>query len=125
MRSRFFRFTGSFLGLLAILMATLAPSISHSLAAMGGGGSGMHCSMPSTQHEADQAATHAHTSMAGGDVCGYCSLLAHMPAVIAPQLVFTQVIQAVLHRSATRFESVRIVEPLAAGQPRAPPFLIS
>ncbi|WP_109481296.1 DUF2946 domain-containing protein [Paraburkholderia sp. C35] len=126
MRSRFFRFTGSFIGLLAILMATLAPTISHSLAAMHGGGeSGMHCSMPSMQHDAGQDASHTHTSMPGGDACGYCSLLAHMPAVVAPQLVFTQIIQVVLQRIATRFESVRLVEPLAPGQPRAPPFRLS
>jgi hypothetical protein len=117
--------TGSFLGLLAILMATLAPAISHSLAATHGGESGMHCLMPSMQHNAPDAQSHAHALIPDGDACGYCSLLAHMPAVIAPQLVFMQVIQAVLHRSATPYESIRLVEPLKPGQPRAPPILRS
>ncbi|SIT51678.1 conserved exported hypothetical protein [Paraburkholderia piptadeniae] len=126
--------TGSFLGLLAILMAMLAPAVSHSLAALHGGGeSGMHCSMLSMQHamhhRMDQGTQHdhpqAHAPMPDGDVCGYCSLLAHMPAVLVPQLAFTQLTQAVLHRSVTRFESVRLVEPLTPGQPRAPPVLLS
>ncbi|SAK50673.1 MFS transporter [Caballeronia ptereochthonis] len=115
---------GSFLGLLAILMVTLAPVVSHSLAAMRSSGdeSGMHCSMPSMQDGHAQS----HAPMSGaGDACGYCSLFAHMPAVIVPPVVFAQVVEAVLQPRATRFESVRLEEPLKPGQPRAPPFLFS
>jgi len=135
MRSRFFRVTGSILGLLAILMATLAPAISQSLAAAHGGSSesGMHCLMPSMQHGMNHASkpdtqqnhSHVHAPMPDGSACGYCSLFAHMPAVLAAPLVFTQAVRAVLHRSATRFESVRRVEPLTPGQPRAPPYRLS
>jgi hypothetical protein len=47
--SRFYQKIGSWLGLLAILMATLAPTISHSLALHVSDGAGMeagHCAMP-------------------------------------------------------------------------------
>ncbi|EIN03214.1 hypothetical protein WQE_00090 [Paraburkholderia hospita] len=122
MRSRFFRLTGSFLGLLAILIATLAPTVSHSLAMLHGQ-SDAHCSMPSMQHEASYGSPNAHWPISDGEACGYCSLLAHMPAVIAPRLVFSQIVQVVLHQRATRFESVQLIELRTPGQPRAPPFL--
>lgn len=125
MRSRLIRMIGSFLGLLAILMVTLAPVVSHVLDTTrnGGGASAMHCAMPSMQHD------HAQTSHAplhdAPDACGYCSLFAHMPAVTTPPVLFAQIVEAVLLPRVTRFESVRLVEPLKAGQPRAPPLLLS
>ncbi|SAK91797.1 MFS transporter [Caballeronia hypogeia] len=118
---------GSFLGLLAILMVTLAPVVSRSLDATrnNAGDSGMHCSMPSMQHDHAQTSK-LHASMHdAGDACGYCSLFAHMPAVITPPRLFAQIVEAVQQRRATRFESVRLVKPLNPGQPRAPPLLRS
>lgn len=103
---------GSFLGLLAILMVTLAPVVSHSLDATRSDGaeSGLHCSVPSMQHD------HAQTSHApmhdAGDAFGYCSLFAHMPVVTTPPVFFARIVEAVLLPRATRFESVRLVEPL-------------
>ncbi|PQV46818.1 Protein of unknown function (DUF2946) [Paraburkholderia sp. BL21I4N1] len=139
--SRFYRKIGSWLGLLAILMATLAPTISHTLAARGAAAGRMpeHCmmasmaSMPmasmhamsSTQHASapiDPSQHPPHTSMSDGDACGYCSLLAHMPAVPSVGTLFTVAVRARQHTIATRFESVRRVEPLTFAQPRAPPF---
>ncbi|MFM0433950.1 DUF2946 domain-containing protein [Paraburkholderia aspalathi] len=145
MLSRFHRKIGSWLGLFAILMATLAPTISHSLAARNGGEAGMggeHCSMPSMASMPDMGAMssmpsmssmhdqasdnsgskHAqHTAMSDGDACGYCSLLAHMPAVPSVEALFFVTVRAVQHTVATRFERVRRVEPLTFAQPRAPP----
>ncbi|WP_418939692.1 DUF2946 domain-containing protein [Paraburkholderia bryophila] len=153
--SRFYRKIGSWLGLLAILMATLAPTISHTLAARDAAAGGMpeHCmmaSMPmdsmkpmhamaslhdmsSMQSNLSAQATAStptdptgkttqHTSMSDGDACGYCSLLAHMPAVASVETLFTVAVRARQHIVATRFESVRRVEPLTFAQPRAPPF---
>ncbi|WP_176058469.1 DUF2946 domain-containing protein [Paraburkholderia sp. BCC1876] len=151
MLSRFYRKIGSWLGLLAILMATLAPTISHTLAARDAAAGGMpeHCMMPSMDSMASMpmdsmASMHAmssmqqdpaaagtptdstskhpqHTSMSDGDACGYCSLLAHMPAVPSVETLFTVAVRARQHTIATRFESVRRVEPLTFAQPRAPP----
>lgn len=145
MLSRFHRKIGSWLGLFAILMATLAPTISHSLAARNGGEAGMggeHCSMPSMasmpdmgamssmpsmssmhdQASDDSGSKHAlHAATSDGDACGYCSLLAHMPAVPSVEALFFVTVRAVQHTVATRFERVRRVEPLTFAQPRAPP----
>jgi len=156
--SRFYRKIGSWLGLFAILMATLAPTISHTLATRGDEGamSGEHCDMPSMasmgsmdsmpamnaphampamQEDAPHASsltssppdqtgndpTH-HTAMSDGDACGYCSLLAHMPVVPSVEGLFVVTVRTLQHTVATRFESVRRVEPLTFAQPRAPPF---
>ncbi|WP_206002064.1 DUF2946 domain-containing protein [Paraburkholderia aromaticivorans] len=147
--SCFYRKIGSWLGLFAILMATLAPTISHTLAARSDEStlSDEHCDMPSmasmgsmgsmdsmredmpdatavTSTAADQAADkHTdHTAMSNGDACGYCSLLAHMPVVPSVEALFVVTVRALQHTVATRFESVRRVEPLTFAQPRAPPF---
>lgn len=144
--SRFYQKIGSWLGLFAILMATLAPTISHSLAARSGDESemqGARCPMPSMtaapamdslasmsampamQHDASTSATgkHAqHTVMSDGDACGYCSLLAHMPVVPGVEALFAVTVRALQHTVATRFESVERIEPLTLAQPRAPPF---
>jgi Protein of unknown function (DUF2946) len=142
--SRFYQKIGSWLGLLAILMATLAPTISHSLALHGSGGTAMegeHCAMPemasmpsmdsmpamapAPDHASGQTAGKStqHSSMSGDDVCGYCSLLAHMPVVPSIEALFSVAVRALQHTVATRFERVRRVEPLTFAQPRAPPSL--
>lgn len=147
--SRFQRKIGSWLGLFAILMATLAPTISHTLAARGNESalSTGHCDMPSmastgsmdsmdtmpddmpdaasvTSNAPDQAGDKhtQHSAMSDGDACGYCSLLAHMPAVPSVEALFVVAVRALQHTVATRFGSVRRVEPLTFAQPRAPPF---
>jgi hypothetical protein len=139
---------GSWLGLLAILMATLAPTISQTLAghypadAMRDG----HCqmasmddmaSMPGMQMQDDAPDTAqanapddsaAATNPAGkhaqmsGDACGYCSLLAHLPAMPSLAMLFVAAVRVRQHAAATRFESVRRAEPVTFAQPRAPPF---
>jgi Protein of unknown function (DUF2946) len=141
--SRFHRKIGSWLGLFAILMATLAPTISHSLAAREVGETGMeseHCSMPEMasmpsmdsmppmasmpdQASDDAGSKHTqHPAMSDGDACGYCSLLAHMPVMPGVEALFSVTVRATQHTVATRFESVHRVEPLTFAQPRAPPF---
>ncbi|MFM0642487.1 DUF2946 domain-containing protein [Paraburkholderia metrosideri] len=149
MLSRFHRKIGSWLGLFAILTATLAPAISHSLAARNGGETGMeagHCSMPSMASMSESDATSSmsstssmpsmqdqasddtgskhtqHSATSDGDACGYCSLLAHMPVVPSVEALFSVTVRALRHTVATRFASVRRVEPLTFAQPRAPPF---
>ncbi len=81
--------------------------------------------MPSMQDQAsgDTSGKHTHAATSGGDACGYCSLLAHMPVVPSVEALFSVTVRALQHTVATRFESVRRVEPLTFAQPRAPPFV--
>ncbi|MDE1179915.1 DUF2946 domain-containing protein [Paraburkholderia sp.] len=142
MRGRFYRTIGSLLGLLAILMATLAPTVSQALAASHRddmataamiASMGPHCPMSSMESEppqhvvshesADNAPSHSGKSMSDGQACGYCNLLAHMPVVTGVPVTFAVTARAIQHPVATRFESVRLVEPLTSAQPRAPPVL--
>ncbi|KXU87432.1 hypothetical protein CI15_14870 [Paraburkholderia monticola] len=159
MFNRWHRKIGSWLGLLAILMTTLAPSISQTLAAHRHADAmmGEHCEMASmgdmasmpgmpmqdmqvqddgpdpTQAAADAPApsdaaanpagnaAEKHAQMSG-DACGYCSLLAHLPVMPSVGMLFVAAVRARQHVAATRFDSVRRVEPLTFAQPRAPPF---
>jgi hypothetical protein len=154
MLNRRHRKIGSWLGLLAILMTTLAPTISHTLAAHyhADATMGEHCQMasmddmasmpgmqmqddtpepaqavanpPGESDDADNPASNAgekHAQMSG-DACGYCSLLAHLPVMPSVGMLFVAAVRARQHTAATRFESVRRVEPLTFAQPRAPPF---
>ncbi|WP_408525447.1 DUF2946 domain-containing protein [Paraburkholderia fungorum] len=121
-------------------MATLAPTVSQSLAARGSAStvSGEHCDMPSmgemssmddmpamqgNASDQDDRRHTQHSTMSDGDACGYCSLLAHMPAVPSVEALFAITVRVIQHPIATRFESVRRVEPLTFAQPRAPPFV--
>jgi hypothetical protein len=124
MLSRFHLKIGSIFGLLAILMATLAPTISQALAASRGADtmSGVYCSMRSMHHDAPDTKSDTHSLMSHWDACGYCSLLAHIPVVSSVQASLVITARAIQHRVATRFESVRRVDPLTFAQPRAPPF---
>jgi hypothetical protein len=125
MRSRFIRVTGSLLGLLAILLMALVPAFSHALAATEDAHDGheqgiTHCSMPSMQHQQAPHDTHIHL-----DACGYCSLLAHMPAIVAIPPAVAPVRLPAVRPVATRADSVRVAEPMPGGQARAPPPLFS
>jgi len=133
---RLHRKVGSWLGLLAILMATLAPTISHTLAARDTAVamSGAHCrasmdgmagetaSMPSMRMPMHDGAPGKHAWMSDGDACGYCSLLAHLPAMPGIEALFATVVRVHRPHTAVRVDSVRRVEPLTFAQPRAPPF---
>lgn len=122
-RARFHRFA-SLLGLLAILMATLAPTVSHALADRNEAGSppASICSADSTPGDTPGNKGTSHSPAAHyWHACGYCNLLAHMPVLPSIEPTFAVTIWAIQHRAATQFESVRRVEPLASAQPRAPP----
>lgn len=110
----------SLFGLLAILMATLAPTISHLLAA--GRATAPLCTTQ-TLTAASQLGNHgpSHAAMSGADDCGYCSLLAHMPAVPPAPARFAVTVRAIAQAKATRFEAVRLASITTAAQPRAPP----
>lgn len=123
MLSRFYRKIGSILGLVAILMATLAPTISQALAAdrIENAVAAALCSVRSMQEDAPDNKSDAHALMSHWEACGYCSLLAHMPVAPSVQVSLVITARAFQHRIATRFESLRRVEPRTFAQPRAPP----
>ncbi|MEX3785081.1 DUF2946 domain-containing protein [Paraburkholderia sp. BR14374] len=143
MLNRRYRKIGSWLGSLAILLTTLAPTISQTLAAHRHADAvmGEHCqmaSMPGMRMQDDtpeptQAIanppdntddtgnpTDKHAQMSG-DACGYCSLLAHLPVMPNVGMLFVAALRARQHTAVTRDNSVRRVEPLTFAQPRAPP----
>jgi hypothetical protein len=131
MLSRFDRKIGSLLGLLAILMATLAPTVSQTLGSTRGDivMTGAHHStsamsaMSAMHHHVPDGNSHHGSTMSDGQACGYCSLLAHMPVIPGVPATFAVTVRAIQQPAATRFESVRLVEPLTPAQPRAPPVL--
>jgi Protein of unknown function (DUF2946) len=147
MSSRLQRKIGSILGLLAILMATLAPTISQAIAASRGADGaadglcpmhsmqmpmsmpmhGMSMPMPAGMHHeaapSDPSAD-SHSLASHWDACGYCSLLAHFPALTASPVLFELTVAVMTQRIATRFESVALIAPFEPAQPRAPPIYL-
>lgn len=148
MLSRLSRKIGSWLGLLAILMATLAPTVSQTLAARANDDAPAHthrstasmremssmdddsaCAAPASHpdpvHKHTQQHTQKHTQRhaqaSDGDACGYCNLLAHLPALPAVEAAVVVALRAREHAGATRFESVRRIAAPGFAQPRAPP----
>ncbi|MFL9874434.1 DUF2946 domain-containing protein [Paraburkholderia megapolitana] len=121
MPHRRFQRIGSFLALFAMLLATVAPTISQALEAHGRLDTALrhYCSV---QTPAD--GTGRSTPDSTGfhwQACGYCSLLSHLPvvpgAVAAPVQVSTFSTHLVVRMSAdTRAQTVR-----TPAQPRAPP----
>src|SRR5262249_41043829 len=126
MLSRFHRKIGSFLGLLAILLATLAPTVSQAVAAKRGAydPAAALCSTHTASPAARQAdnPTDAHPLALHWHACGYGSLLAHVPVLPAPPPASAPIVAADVQRVATRFESAAPITPFEPAQPRAPPF---
>jgi Protein of unknown function (DUF2946) len=124
MASGFYRKAGALLGLFAILMATLAPTISQAVA--------QHrdvsvltdwmCSAQAEPEHQGAGKSAPHALSDHWQACGYCSLLAHIPPAPAVRPTFATTVWAIQHRVATRFEHVRRVVAFTAAQPRAPPF---
>jgi len=132
----------SLLGTLAILMTTLAPVISHLLAArtapaipalatqaaaapsptMQG-----HCDMPSMRgmtmatHNAHGHTANAHASPGDMQDCGYCNLLAHLPAAPGVPVTLVVATRLVHARVVARFQRITRAEPLTFALARAPP----
>ncbi|MFP3564601.1 DUF2946 domain-containing protein [Paraburkholderia sp. SIMBA_030] len=111
---------GSILGLLAILMATLAPTVSHTLAAdeRSEAFPGALCSAQSPGSDelpSPEKATH-------WQACAYCGLLAHMPVLPSGTVAFAPTDWAIQPTAVPQFQSIRRVFPFTAAQPRAPPF---
>ena len=112
---------GSILGLLAILMATLAPTVSQALSAHDRLDAALaeHCS--AVQGVADAGQGDSHPLAFHWQACGYCGLLAHVPVV--PPAAFVCAAQAVFSHPAIVHASPSTLSrpPVTSAQPRAPP----
>ena len=122
MLSRFHRKIGSLLGLFAIVMATLAPTVSHAMAESRSA-NGVPDTLCTAQAESSgrQDKSDSHSLAGHIQACGYCSLLAHVPVIPTLSAPFAAVVWSIQHRVATHYKSVRRIAPLTAAQPRAPP----
>jgi hypothetical protein len=131
MRRRLVRKFASLIGLLAILMTTLAPAVSQALALSARTNArtnailSAHCSaIPAFETRVEDQQPSHHAMAGHWDACGYCNFAAHSPA--APPSV--NALSA--HLVATTFavnapaQSAAPHAPLFAAQPRAPPFFV-
>ncbi|HTH61902.1 MAG TPA: DUF2946 domain-containing protein [Paraburkholderia sp.] len=115
---------GSLLGLLAILMTALAPTVSQVLASQRQLSDGLatYCTAhPANAASHDDGDDDNHPATSHWQACAYCGLLAHVPAVTggtAPLFVAQRVIRVSVR--ATPVEA-RAVRTYASAQPRAPP----
>ncbi len=111
-------------------MTTLAPVISHLLAAQTTPSASLltmsaHCDMPSMQHVqgAHQTSGNTHASNSDLQDCGYCNLLAHLPVMPGVPVSLALATRLVHARVAARFERLARVEPLTFALARAPPLV--
>ncbi|WP_267904746.1 DUF2946 domain-containing protein [Paraburkholderia acidiphila] len=125
---RFHLRLGSLLGTLALLMATLAPVVSHLLSAQAmqmapGTVERAPCGMPSMARHVHGASGEAGTHATPGDMqdCGYCSFFAHLPVVSGVPVALFVVGKLVQARIEAQFESVRLAAPASHIHARAPP----
>jgi hypothetical protein len=117
---------GSVMGLLAILMIAFAPTVSRIIAThTDATDHAMPCDMPSMHHDMPASSDSSHSARLDADACAYCSLLAHMPVLGSPPVVFALVVKVITARVAVRFDSVMLLKPTEPGLPRAPPSLSS
>lgn len=113
---------GSILGLLAILMTTLAPTVSQALSAQERFDATLvdHCSAQA-ETPARSGTSDSHSLAFHWEACGYCGLLAHFPVVPPVPLAFAA--QAAFAHTVVVHASVGVpsVTPHLYAQPRAPP----
>jgi hypothetical protein len=123
MVSLFHRKLGSILGLLAILMATLAPAVSHVLAGHDrvDGLLATYCSAHATPDDGATEQAPDHQPALHWQACAYCGLLAHMPVLPSGKSDLVPVAWATQRAAALLQPEVRRVFLFTAAQPRAPP----
>jgi hypothetical protein len=124
MLRRRLRKIGSWLGLLAILMSTLAPTVSQALAAHDRLGQALatYCSAEPDNaplgHDG-KSPSHAFHWQA----CAYCGMLAHAPVLPGTATVFAAAVTVARAPVVSAHNDVHIPLIYTAAQPRAPPVL--
>jgi hypothetical protein len=114
---------GSILGLLAILMTSIAPTISHALAAHDRLGQALstYCSADPAFSEPGNADPSSHSGALHWQACAYCSLLAHFPILTGSTVAFAAAVSVTNAPLPVVRAAVRAVPLFIAAQPRAPP----
>lgn len=119
---------GSILGLLAILMTSIAPTISHALASHDRLGQALstYCSAdPAFSEAGDNKAGNSDSSSHSGalhsQACAYCGLLAHFPILTGSTVAFAAAVSVTSASLPVVHAAVRAVPLFIAAQPRAPP----
>jgi hypothetical protein len=118
---------GSLLGLLAILMSVLAPTISQTVAAHHRLGNALttFCTMdPASMKPASNAPaqdTPDHSLAQHWQACAYCNLLAHVPVLPGTVTHFAVALTLARVSAAPLVHEVRALVVHTAAQPRAPP----
>jgi hypothetical protein len=114
---------GSILGLLAILMTSIAPTVSHALASHDRLGQALstYCSADPAFSEADNSESSSHSSALHWQACGYCGLLAHFPVLTGSTVAFAAVVPVTSAPLSMVRATVRALPLFIAAQPRAPP----
>jgi hypothetical protein len=114
---------GSLLGLLAILMTALAPTVSQVLASHHRLSNALatYCSAEATVDSSAHDGKPAHSGTPHWQACPYCSLLAHVPLLpggVVPLAVMLSVARVAVPHAPI---DVRARFVHTAAQPRAPP----
>jgi hypothetical protein len=116
---------GSWLGLLAILMSTLAPTVSQALAAHDRLGQALatYCSADPDDSPVAHDGKSSHSSGFHWQACAYCDMLAHWPVLPGMATVFGATLSVAPAPVVATREAVHIPLFYSAAQPRAPPVL--
>ncbi|MGV2289699.1 DUF2946 domain-containing protein [Trinickia sp. YCB016] len=114
---------GSLLGLLAILMSTLAPTVSQALASRDRVDLALaaYCTaQPASGDTGDGQSPDSH-ALLHWQACAYCGLLAHVPVLPGVAATFSPTLTATRAPVFSQREEVRAAPLFTAAQPRAPP----
>ncbi|SAK97166.1 MFS transporter [Caballeronia hypogeia] len=116
---------GSLLGLLAILMLTLASTVSQELASHHplGDALAMYCSSEGEGASATHDSKSLHSATGHGQVCPYCSLLAHATELPGSAVVFAAPPMAVPTAVAVASTLVHAILPYTGASARASCFI--
>ena len=116
---------GSLLGLLAILMSTLAPTISQALAASNRLDQALatYCSTEPDHSPVEHDGTSSHSSAFHWQACAYCGMLAHVPVLPGTATVFMAALSVARAPVVATHDSAHVPLLYTAAQPRAPPVL--
>jgi Protein of unknown function (DUF2946) len=114
---------GSILGLLAILMTSIAPTISHALASHDRLGQALstYCSADPAFSETGNSDSSSHSGALHSQACAYCGLLAHFPLLTGASVAFAAAVSVTSAPLPVVRAAVRAVPRFIAAQPRAPP----
>jgi hypothetical protein len=116
---------GSWLGLLAILMSTLAPTVSQALAAHDRLGEALatYCSAEPDNASATQDSKHSHSPAFHWQACAYCGMLAHAPVLPGTVSTFAAAISVARAPIVATSNTLHVPLFYTAAQPRAPPLV--